>query len=68
MKFLKSIFSRKVVEKQPPSASSPAPEPGTSEAAPTATAPATIRVYDSYGREVEINREDWRDKVLLGML
>lgn len=68
MKFLKSIFSRKIVEKQASSASSPAPESATSETAPTATAPATIRVYDSYGREVEINREDWRDKVLLDNL
>ncbi len=30
--------------------------------------PNMIRVYDSYGRELFMTRQEWRDKVLLGNL
>jgi tetratricopeptide (TPR) repeat protein len=43
--------------------------PGKGGAAPDpAKDPNLIRVYDGYGREVFITREQWRDDVLLGNL
>jgi tetratricopeptide (TPR) repeat protein len=45
----------------------PAPEPAPPAADP-AKDPNLIRVFDSYGREIFITREDWKEKVLNGAI
>lgn len=64
MSFLKKIFGKGMATA--PGAGQPAP------AAPTASDPAKdpnmIRVFDSYGRELFITKDQWRDNVLLGNL
>jgi tetratricopeptide (TPR) repeat protein len=64
MSFLKKIFGNRPSSvggaHQPVSPPSPAPDP--------ATDPNMIRVFDAYGRELFITREQWRDNVLLGNL
>lgn len=66
MSIWKKLFGRK---KEPPIP--PAPVRSASQPAPVADPskdPNLIRVFDSYGRELFITRQEWRDSVLLGNL
>jgi len=60
-------------KEQPKAPVSTDPSPETPVPAPIAPSdpskdPNMIRVFDGYGRELFISRQDWRDKVLLGNL
>jgi tetratricopeptide (TPR) repeat protein len=59
LKKLLSTFSRKGPGPEPESKPAPAAPP------PVPEPPATITVYDAYGRELRMPRGEWRDKVLL---
>lgn len=61
MSLLHKIFGGKTPENQPSAAGQP------SQVDP-ANDPNMIRVYDGYGREMFITRQQWRDNVLLGNL
>lgn len=62
MSFLGKLFGRK---KDSPKTVSPTTPANTTDPAKD---PNLIRVFDSYGRELFITRQEWRDKVLLGNL
>lgn len=48
------------------SSASPVPTPAPAPPPDPAHDPNLIRVYDSYGRELFITRQQWRDNVLIG--
>ena len=58
MSFLRKLFGKKSEPPQPPVLTPPPASP------PPPGAPATMKVWDSYGRICEISREEWRTKVL----
>ncbi len=58
MSFLRKIFGGQTPQRQPPAA-------GQSSQADPANDPNTIRVFDGYGREMFITKQQWRDDVLL---
>lgn len=63
MSFLKRIFGKttgRAPDADPAPARSSRPDP--------ATDPNLIRVFDAYGRELFLTKEEWREKVLLGNL
>lgn len=68
MNFLRNLFGKKPAE--PAADTSEAPEaPTASVAAPEASAdpandPNLIRVFDAYGRELFITRDEWRKSIL----
>lgn len=64
MSFLGKIFGKKAPAPAPPPlapTTTPAPPP-----LDPAKDPNMIRVFDSYGRELFITKQQWRDNVLLG--
>ncbi|HWH71371.1 MAG TPA: hypothetical protein VNT26_18495, partial [Candidatus Sulfotelmatobacter sp.] len=58
MGLLNKLFRNKLVTSQPPELIPPPHSP------PPPGAPATMQVWDAYGRLAEIPREEWRTKVL----
>lgn len=54
--FLRKLFGRK----------SPPPASPTPDASDLSKDPNLIKVFDSYGREIFITKQEWRDSVLLG--
>ncbi|HEX5222205.1 MAG TPA: tetratricopeptide repeat protein [Verrucomicrobiae bacterium] len=58
MSFLGKIFNKKSDASEPPELTPPPASP------PPPGAPATMKVWDNYGRIVEISREEWRTRVL----
>jgi tetratricopeptide (TPR) repeat protein len=69
MAFFGDLFGkRKPAPAAPPApAPTPAPAPASAPAQPAAQ-PENIRVFDAYGREMLVSRQDWVDKVLAGAL
>lgn len=65
MSLFSKLFGRKKTEAPKPGAPTPAPAPSQS-APPTDPAqdPNLIRVFDGYGREMFITRQQWKDNVL----
>ncbi|HTI70326.1 MAG TPA: hypothetical protein VMF06_10180 [Candidatus Limnocylindria bacterium] len=60
MSFLRRMFGKKSNASEPPALTPPPASP------PPPGAPATLKVWDAYGRICEIPREEWRTKVLPG--
>lgn len=60
MSFLGKLFGKEKPAGQPPVLTPPPASP------PPPGASATMKVWDNYGRIMEISREDWRTKVLPG--
>jgi tetratricopeptide (TPR) repeat protein len=62
MSFFRKMFDEKSPEKGPASATA------SPSSADPANDPNMIRVYDGYGRELFITKQQWKDNVLLGNL
>ena len=61
------IFDR-IFRRKKDAESALAPLPGQKPATDPATDPNMIKVFDAYGRELFITRDDWRESVLKGSL
>lgn len=71
MSLFDNLFGRKQPEKQkpsPPPARPTAPLPAKSAPAGPAKDPNLIKVFDAYGRELFITRDEWRTNILAGTL
>jgi len=61
-------FLRKLFDKAAPSNPAPAGSAKTAPALDPSKDPNMIRVFDAYGREMFMSKQDWKDKVLKGHL
>lgn len=61
-------FIQRLTGKSTPKDTAPAARPGQEAAAEAPVPPAMITAYDVHGRELQVSREDWRERMLLPQL